>query len=341
MRFVIALTALFAACQPAPVEAPAPPAPGHIDAGGSVSLLVNDTFEVTDVMLGTVTARLPAGQIERMEETGQIEQLYEQVAVGEVLYARALEEGLLDDASVKTGAAMAVRQYLAGLMVQRAADAGVTEESVKAKYDERAVQYQRPQIRARHILVKEKSVADDLLSQLQGGGDFAALASEHSTDPGSGRKGGDLGWFEEGRMVAPFSEAAFAAEPNTLVGPVETRFGFHIIEVLEKRDATPLEEVRESIETQIKREAQEAFLGDIKKTLKVERKGALASKKAPAGMGGDGSGPGGRNGKATRTAPTPGSGKGDGNSKGAGGAKGGGDKKAGSKGKKADKANEH
>jgi peptidyl-prolyl cis-trans isomerase C len=273
-----------------------------MEASGEVTLVVNGTYEVTDKMLGTVTDRIPAAQLERMTETGQIDQLFEQVAIGEILYDRALKEGLLDDEDVKVGMAMSVRQYLAGLMVQRASEAGITEEAVLAKYEERAVQYKRPQINARHILVKEKSLADDLKGQLDGGADFAALAIEHSTDPGSGRKGGDLGWFEDGRMVAPFSEAAFAAEPNTLIGPIETRFGFHLIEVMEKRDATPLEDVRDSIETQLSREVQEAFLAEIKDGMTIERKGEGEGEGEAAG--GDGSGPG--------KAPAPGSGEGKG-----------------------------
>src|SRR5690606_26213959 len=85
--------------------------------------------------------------------------------------------------------------------------------------------------------------AEALLARLQGGEDFAALAREHSSDEGSAARGGDLGWFPRGRMVPPFEEAAFGNEPGTLVGElVESQFGFHIIEVLGRREGDVAED---------------------------------------------------------------------------------------------------
>ncbi len=93
-------------------------------------------------------------------------------------------------------------------------------------------------VRARHILLN----ADDdpaaarasllnIRRRIQNGEDFAEVATEMSDDPGSGSNGGDLGWFGPGRMVEPFENAAFEAEIGELVGPIETDFGFHLIEV--------------------------------------------------------------------------------------------------------------
>jgi peptidyl-prolyl cis-trans isomerase C len=97
------------------------------------------------------------------------------------------------------------------------------------------------QARARHILISRepdsddaalRAEAEDLLSQIQGGADFAALAVEHSDDPGSGAEGGELGWAPRGLFVAPFDEAVFSMDVGEL-RLVETDFGFHIIELLE------------------------------------------------------------------------------------------------------------
>lgn len=96
-------------------------------------------------------------------------------------------------------------------------------------------------VRARHILVDTKEEADELRKRLQDGEDFAELAEEHSTDPGSGAQGGDLGWFERGMMVAPFEEAAFALAVGDISPPVESDFGFHIILVEERADAKEAE----------------------------------------------------------------------------------------------------
>ena len=89
-------------------------------------------------------------------------------------------------------------------------------------------------VRARHILLNDKenpAAIRDIRRRIQAGEDFAAVAAQMSDDPGSGSNGGDLGWFGPGRMVAPFEEAAFGASIGTLVGPVETDFGLHLIEV--------------------------------------------------------------------------------------------------------------
>lgn len=99
-------------------------------------------------------------------------------------------------------------------------------------------------VKASHILIgfgdndnkdSAKTYANSILSRAKSGEDFAALAREYSEDKGSGAQGGDLGYFGEGRMVAPFEEAAFAADVNEIVGPVETQFGYHIIKVVDKK----------------------------------------------------------------------------------------------------------
>ncbi len=79
--------------------------------------------------------------------------------------------------------------------------------------------------------------AESVLAELQAGTiDFQSAAMQHSDDPASRDTGGDVGWFGRGRMVEPFEEAAFAGQPGALVGPVETLFGYHILQVLDKRE---------------------------------------------------------------------------------------------------------
>ncbi|MCB9593721.1 MAG: peptidylprolyl isomerase [Sandaracinaceae bacterium] len=130
------------------------------------------------------------------------------------------------------------------------------------------------QTHARHILLQigedasdtdraaKRAEAEGLLAQLQGGADFGALAREHSNDEGSAARGGDLGWFPRGRMVAPFEEAAFGADPNTLIDHlVESRFGFHIIEVLGRRSGdVPEDEAKRELADGMFREARASEL---------------------------------------------------------------------------------
>lgn len=88
---------------------------------------------------------------------------------------------------------------------------------------------------ARHILVKTEEECNALKQQIEEGADFADVAKEHSTCP-SGRKGGDLGTFGPGQMVKEFDEVVFNGEINTVLGPVKTQFGYHLLEVTSRED---------------------------------------------------------------------------------------------------------
>jgi foldase protein PrsA len=94
------------------------------------------------------------------------------------------------------------------------------------------------QVCAAHILVETRAEADDLKAQLDDGGDFAALATEFSLDPGSGANGGDLGCTTPSGFVEPFAEATLAVELDTVTDPIETEFGFHLIVVNDRIEAT-------------------------------------------------------------------------------------------------------
>ena len=90
-------------------------------------------------------------------------------------------------------------------------------------------------VQARHILVGNKELADEIKKKVDDGGDFSKLAEEFSECP-SKKRGGDLGWFGKGAMVRPFEVAAFSADEGAIVGPVKTEFGYHIIYVYEVQD---------------------------------------------------------------------------------------------------------
>ena len=90
-------------------------------------------------------------------------------------------------------------------------------------------------VQARHILVGDKELAEEIKKKIDGGEEFSKLAEEFSECP-SKKRGGDLGWFGKGAMVRPFEVAAFSADEGTIVGPVKTEFGYHIIYVYEVQD---------------------------------------------------------------------------------------------------------
>lgn len=117
----------------------------------------------------------------------------------------------------------------------------VTEEAMRADYDAFVADFEpQEERRASHILVEDEDEAKAIKAELDAGADFATLAQEKSIDPGSGSRGGDLGFFGRGMMVQPFEEAAFAlTEPGQVSDLVQSNYGWHIIKLTETRMSAP------------------------------------------------------------------------------------------------------
>lgn len=124
----------------------------------------------------------------------------------------------------------------------------VTDEEIQAEYER-----QNTELNARHILVEDEETAATVKAELDGGADFAEVAQEYSTD-GSAGDGGNLGWFGVGAMVPEFEEAAYSLETDEISEPVQSQFGFHIIQVTETREiegAEPLEGQEDAIRSDL------------------------------------------------------------------------------------------
>lgn len=150
------------------------------------------------------------------------------------------------------------------LLLEKASIDGVVipEEEIKAEYERI-----KHQIRASHILVKDRSLAEDLYQQLQNGADFETLAQTHSTDTASSVNGGDLGFFGQDYMIDAFEQVAFRLGVGEISEPLETAFGFHIIKVTEKnRSYDELKgTLQEILVSQQKKTADEVLVDLVKK----------------------------------------------------------------------------
>lgn len=149
--------------------------------------------------------------------------------------------------------------------------AKVGDEEIKAWYQANQSRLKAPeQRRASHILIQAaknapaaelaaaKAKAEQILAQLKANpADFAKLAKQHSQDPGSADKGGDLGFFGRGMMVKPFEDAVFALKEDQMSELVQSDFGFHLIRLtgIRAESARPLEEMRGEIAAELKRQA--------------------------------------------------------------------------------------
>jgi peptidyl-prolyl cis-trans isomerase C len=166
----------------------------------------------------------------------------------------------------------------------------VDDAAARQFYEQNKDKMQRPErAHLRHILLrvapnataddkqKTKARAEDLLKRAKGGEDFGKLAAENSDDQGTKVQGGDLSWVVPGQMVPPFDKAGFAlTKPNELSPVVETQFGYHIIQLLERQPASavPFEEAKGRITQMLKQQQAgqkvQAHVEELKKQAKVE-----------------------------------------------------------------------
>jgi peptidyl-prolyl cis-trans isomerase C len=137
-----------------------------------------------------------------------------------------------------------------------------TDEEMRALYDEQIKLAPPTEFKARHILVETQAEAIALVAELEGGADFAELASTKSTGP-SATSGGDLGWFTPDRMVAEFSTAVSALEDGAFTKtPVQTQFGWHVILREDSRESPPppYESVADVLKQQVENQKLQAYM---------------------------------------------------------------------------------
>ena len=138
-------------------------------------------------------------------------------------------------------------------------DVTVTEEELKTFYDQNQQQFKKGEtVNAKHILTDSEEKCHDILEEIvKGEKTFEDAAKEFSTCP-SKERGGDLGEFGKGQMVKEFEDAAFSAEIGHVVGPVKTQFGYHLIKVEKKNEASVVsfEQIKENLRTNLLQQKQ-------------------------------------------------------------------------------------
>ncbi|MDR1113930.1 MAG: peptidylprolyl isomerase [Candidatus Margulisbacteria bacterium] len=158
-------------------------------------------------------------------------------------------------------------------------DIAVNDAEISKYYNDNKAKFVQPEaVRASHILVDTEEELKTAQAELSKGRDFAAVAREFSTDPGSAAQGGDLGFFTKGQMVEPFERAAFALKKGeTTKSAVKTQFGWHIIQATDRRAEAqrPLDEIKQDI--------REALLQQ-KQTTKYDQLVETAKKKYPVNL---------------------------------------------------------
>ena len=233
------------------------------------------TVDGNPITLGHVVAlsnRLPP-QYQNLPDDVLLNGLLDQL-IDQQLLADAQAAGPDGDpASIRLHLENERRGALAGIAAEAAVRDAVDDAKVQATYDRQVEEFQpQPEYHAAHILVDSEDKAKALKAEIDGGADFAELAAANSSD-GSAASGGDLGWFGPGQMVPEFEAAVVAMEPGAVAGPVQTQFGWHLIKLEETRQsaAPTLEASRPVIEDQLRQDALQAKIAELKATAKIDR----------------------------------------------------------------------
>ena len=149
----------------------------------------------------------------------------------------------------------------------------VSDADVKTEYDKLKSQQGDREFKARHILVEKEEQAKLIIEQLKKGGNFSEIAKKESKDPGSGANGGDLDWNPAGTFVKPFSDAMVKlAKGKYTEAPVQTQFGWHVIQVDDVRDASPppLDQVKSQITQELERRKVQKLQTDLRAKAKIQ-----------------------------------------------------------------------
>lgn len=182
------------------------------------------------------------------------------------------EEKLNESEEYKRIMAEAEREILAQIAVRETIkNVAVTEEEEKAYYEEHKQQFTKgATAHAKHILVESEEQCTSIKAEIENGTkSFEDAAKEYSTCPSNAR-GGDLGEFSRGQMVKEFEDVAFEAEVGSISDPVKTQFGYHLVKVEGRTEASvaPFEEVKETIENQLvqqkRNEVYQAKIDELK-----------------------------------------------------------------------------
>lgn len=215
-------------------------------------------------------------------------QFLDEFILREILYQEAIKKGLDKDKEIISALEIFKKKLLVQTLLEKEVveRTTVSEDEVKQYYEEHKDDFKIPeQVNAAHILVKVEETADEaenkaalekaesLLKRIKEGSDFSELAKENSDCP-SGSRGGELGYFSRGRMVPEFEEAALKLKAGEVSDIVKTKFGYHIIKILERKEASQKEfsEVREEIEQKLLEEKWKSSLSDYTEALKGKAK---------------------------------------------------------------------
>lgn len=232
-------------------------------AGAKVLATVDGT-QITEEVFDEIRAQNPGFDFSKLPKNQQKELLDQ--AINNVLIAKEAKRAKIDTTPEFTQAFDKITQNIKDrLLVQAwaqreiqaiASKGGATEADARAYYDSHKAEFKKPNVHARHIVVKTEAEAQKIIDELNKApkskveSTFITLANARTIDPGNkqAQNGGDLGAFEKEHMVKPFSDAAFAMSAGTYSkAPVKTDFGYHVIYVIDKANEYAFDSIKQPL----------------------------------------------------------------------------------------------
>ena len=264
--------------KPAAVAAATPTQPPLVTVNGKpVSTQLFEDYAMA-------VARKPASELSQEDRDQIKENLVRIVLIAE----QAEKDGLTKDPEIATRLELSRLNLLQQASAQKYfKDRTPTEAQLRAEYDTQLAAAPPVEYHARHILLASEADAKKVIDQLKGGADFGNLAKRLSTDKGSAPKGGDLDWFNPGAMDKTFSDSLVTLKNGDYTRtPVQTQYGFHVIQMLGKRDRQPpsFDDVKERLGQIIMAKQFKTYSDEMIKTAKIDPPlaGVPAATPAPA-----------------------------------------------------------
>ncbi len=245
--------------------------PDQVQPGNPVVAKVGN-MEITRLEVFSFIQQMPP-QMQQLPPQQVYPIALEQVVNAKLVQGEADKANLEETDIFKAQLENSKQQIKRTLFIQQKMASVITEEKLKALYDERVKDVPDVEERqARHILVETEEEAKKLIEDLKGGADFAELAKEHSKGP-TGERGGDLGWFAQNEMVPEFSEAAFAGSKGAFLDmPVKTQFGWHVVKVedVRVRPKPTMQEMQNILMAELQREALNDYIQELREGATIE-----------------------------------------------------------------------
>ena len=229
-----------------------------------------DGQEIRQADVSAFVANLPP-QTQQLPREQLFPLVLQELINTKILVKLARRDGLDKAPEFERQINSAAEQILRQVFLEQLSETALSAEAIQKYYDENIASAEGDvEVRARHILLETEEEALAVVEEIKSGANFEQLARDRSTGP-SAPAGGDLGYFARDAMVAPFAEAAFALAAGEVSEPVQTRFGWHVIKVEDRRETAPppLEQVRDDISRQLFRQVVESAISDERENSQV------------------------------------------------------------------------